>query len=81
MHRVLDAEDLLKSFQTEVKRAQETVRVTTSRNNGLMNENRDLTKRLKSALAKIERAKKPKGQPEPEPEPEYPVDELVEEEA
>lgn len=53
--RVLDAEDLLAQFQKEVKRYQELARVTQARNNGLMNENADLTKRLKSALRKIDR--------------------------
>jgi ParB-like chromosome segregation protein Spo0J len=53
--RTLDAEDLLQQFNKEVKRYQELARVTQSRNNGLMNENADLTKRLKSALKKIKR--------------------------
>lgn len=56
--RILDAEDLLTQFQKEVKRYQELARVTQSRNNGLMNENADLTKRLKSALRKIDRLEK-----------------------
>lgn len=56
--RILDAEGLLAQFQKEVKRYQELARVTQSRNNGLMNENADLTKRLKSALRKIDRLEK-----------------------
>jgi hypothetical protein len=58
LHRILDAEDLLGAFKKEVKAHQELARVTQSRNNGLMNENADLTGRLKSALRKIERIEK-----------------------
>lgn len=56
--RILDAEDLMTQFRKEVVRAQELARVTQSRNNGLMNENADLIKRLKSALRKIDRLEK-----------------------
>jgi len=56
--RALDAEDLLDQFNKEIKRAQSMSQVTQSRNNGLMNENRDLMGRLKSALRKIERLEK-----------------------
>lgn len=55
LHRILDAEDLLKEFKKEVHRNQELARVTQSRNDGLMSENFDLTQRLKSAQRKIER--------------------------
>lgn len=69
MHRILDAEDLLKSYQTEVKRASEQARVNKSRNDGLMVENHDLATRLKSALRKIERmGKTPAGQGAIEPQ-------------
>jgi len=56
--RALDAEDLLEQFKKEVVRAQAMSQTTQSRNNGLMNENRDLMGRLKSALRKIERLEK-----------------------
>jgi hypothetical protein len=58
LHRILDAEDLLKEFKKEVHRNQELARVTQSRNDGLMSENFDLTQRLKSAQRKIERLEK-----------------------
>lgn len=56
--RVLDSEDLLAQFQKEVARVQADVRVTKSRNFGLMDENSDLKGRLKSALRKIDRLEK-----------------------
>lgn len=60
--RTLDAEDILAQFKSEIVRAQEMARVTQSRNNGLMNENADLTHRLKSALRKIKSLETPKGE-------------------
>jgi hypothetical protein len=56
--RTLDAEDLLDQFRKEIHRAHETARIASSRSRGLMNENADLAKRLKSALRKIERLEK-----------------------
>jgi len=42
MHRIMDAEDLLTQFKAEVGRFMELARVTTARNNGLINEVNDL---------------------------------------
>lgn len=58
LHRIVDAEDILGQFRSEVVRHQELSRVLTSRNNGLMTENADLTSRLRSALRKNERLQK-----------------------
>lgn len=56
--RILDAEDLLAGFKKEVLSTQERARVAESQRNGVMDENRDLAGRLKSALKKLERLQK-----------------------
>ena len=73
MARILDADDLRGAYDKEVHRYQELARVTQSRNNGLMNENADLTGRLKSALRKIERLTKKGTAPTAADEPELEV--------
>ena len=61
--RILDAEDLLVGFKKEVLSAQERARVAESQRNGVMDENRDLAGRLKSAIKKLERIQKKAPEP------------------
>ena len=55
MHRVLDGEDLLGNYKKEVAAVAERARVAEARQRGLMVENADLAKRLKSALRRLEK--------------------------
>jgi hypothetical protein len=71
MHRILDAEDLLKSFKEEVVRAQALARTTEERVRGMQNQNKALAKSAESWKGKFDRLqKKTKGTPVPEPDPE-----------
>ena len=71
MHRILDAEDLLKSFKEEVVRAQALARTTEERFRGMQNQNKALAKSAESWKGKFDRLqKKTKGTPVPEPDPE-----------
>ena len=72
MHRILDAEDLLKSFKEEVVRAQALARTTEERFRGMQNQNKALSKSATSWKRKFEALeRKTKGTPEPDPEIEF----------
>lgn len=58
LRKVLDADDRLRAMMDENRQARAQARVNKSRNDGLINENADLTKFLKSALRKVERLEK-----------------------
>jgi hypothetical protein len=74
--RVLDGEDLLKSFQTEVTRAQALARTTEERFRGMQNQNKALSKSATSWKRKFEALeRKTKGTPEPVADPEIEFDE------
>ena len=69
LHRILDAEDLLKAFKAEVARAQALARTTEERNRGLQNQCKSLERSAKSWKRKAEALeRKTKGAPEPDPE-------------
>ncbi len=70
MRRALDGEDLLASWDKEVKRNIELVRVTIERANGIQNQNKALAKTAESWMRKFQKLeKKTKGLVEPDPEP------------
>ena len=58
MHRIMDAEDLMAQFKAEVGRFMELARVTTARNNGLINEVNELKGFCKMWRGKYERMEK-----------------------
>jgi len=69
MHRILDAEDLLKAFKEEVVRAQALARTTEERFRGIQNQNKALSKSATSWKRKADALeRKLKGAPAPEPE-------------